>query len=148
DSTAVVVRNGQIVLELGPIIAAARQQLIAAGFRAAKVIPNVNPAFPVANADGLVKAQRGYRLLDTVADWLPWVALVLLALGCWLARSRRRALLGIGVGVAVSMLVLAAGLAIGRHLIVTGVPPQSTAPAGAAYDIVVTFLRDGLRTLL
>jgi hypothetical protein len=67
--------------------------------------------------------------------------------GVLLARRRRRALLAAGVGVMVMTVALAIGLLIVRALLVGGVPQQAAAPAAATFDIVVSFLRIGLRTL-
>ena len=47
-------------------------------------------------ASTLVRAQTAYRALDAVATWLPWITLLLLAPGVYLARHRRRAVLGSG----------------------------------------------------
>jgi hypothetical protein len=147
DAPAVAVRDGQVVLGLGPVVAAVRQHLVAAGFGPARLIPDVDPAFALADAAGLDRARGGYRLLTSAAGWLPWVTVVLLAVGGWLARARRRALLGVGVGIAVGMVVLAVALVVARHAMVSGLPAQSVAVAGAAYDVLVTSLRDGVRAL-
>jgi hypothetical protein len=53
----------------------------------------------LAKADTLVRAQSAYSTLDTVARVLPWVVLLLLAVGEYLARNRFRALVGAGLGV-------------------------------------------------
>ena len=42
----------------------------------------------------LIKAQTGYRLLNDLKIVLPILALVLLGLGVYVARSHRRALIG------------------------------------------------------
>jgi hypothetical protein len=60
-----------------------------------------------------------------VATWLPWLILLILAAGVYLARHRRRALLGVGLGVVAGMLVLAAALMIGRGVLVGAVPPRA-----------------------
>ena len=49
--------NGQIVLNLGPLIAVAKQDLVAHGFSLANNIPNVNPTVPLFQAKNLGKAQ-------------------------------------------------------------------------------------------
>ena len=86
-------------------------------------------------------------MLDAVASWLPWITLLLLAAGVYLARHRRRALVGVGLGVVAGMLVLAAALMVGRALLVSGVPEQGAAAAAATYDTLVRFLHTALRTL-
>ena len=85
--------------------------------------------------------------LDAVATWLPWITLMLLAAGVYLARHRRRAVLGVGLGVVVGMLVLAAALMVGRVVVVGAVAEQGVAAAAASYDILVRFLYAALRTL-
>ncbi|KAA9162584.1 hypothetical protein FPZ12_011015 [Amycolatopsis acidicola] len=148
DSKAVVISGGQVQLDLAPFIVVARQQLVDSGFALAGRIPDLHPTIAIADAAGLVKARTGYALLDNAATWLPWVMLVLLALGVFLARRHRRALVGAGLGVAVSMLVVAVGLMIARGILVNAVQPQASVAAGDAYDIFVRYLRAGLRTVL
>ena len=77
------------------------------------------------------------------------LALVFLAAGVWVARRRRRALIGAGLGLAASMLVLGIGLNIGRSIYLGSIP--STFPsdaAAAAYDALIHFLRVTLRVVL
>ena len=81
---------------------------------------------------------------------LPVVALLLLALGVYVARGHRRALIGAGLGLAASMLVLAAGLLIFRSVYLSSVP-NDVLPADAAaalFDTLVRFIKEGLRTIL
>ena len=81
---------------------------------------------------------------------LPVLTLLLLALGVFAARGRRRALIGAGLGLAASMLVLAVGLLVFRGIYLNSVPP-SKLPADAAaalFDTLVVFIKQGLRTVL
>ena len=144
---AISTSNGQIVLNLGPFIAVAKQDLVAKGFSLASSIPPVSPTFALFQAKDLGKAQSLYRLVTTLKIVLPILALVLIAAGVYVARGRRRALVGAGLGLAASMLILGIGLAIARAIYLSSVP-SSTLPtdaAGAAYDALVHFLRQGLR---
>jgi hypothetical protein len=86
-------------------------------------------------------------MFDAVATWLPWITLLMLAAGVYLARQRRRGVLAVGLGVVVGILVLAAALMVGRGVLVGAVPEQGAAVAAASYDILVRFLREALRTL-
>ena len=147
---AISTSNGQIVLNLGPFIAVAKQDLVAKGFSLASSIPPVSPTFALFQAKDLGKAQSLYRLVTTLKIVLPILALVLIAAGVYVARGRRRALVGAGLGLAASMLILGIGLAIARAIYLSSVP-SSTLPtdaAGAAYDALVHFLRQGLRIVL
>ncbi|HEX5119788.1 MAG TPA: hypothetical protein VFW65_31775 [Pseudonocardiaceae bacterium] len=147
NSSAVTVSQGKVMLDLGPFIDRVKQRLVAEGFAPANAIPSVHPTVAVADASTLVRAQTGYRLLDKVATWLPWLTLLLLAAGIYLARGHRKALRNAGLGVAFSMLVLGAVLLIARGAVVGTVPERSTAAVASSFDIMVAFLRAGLRTI-
>jgi hypothetical protein len=147
---AVGVVNGQVTISLGPFITQAEQALTQQGFSLAGKLPAVNPTFALFEAPDLSKAQSAYRLLNTLKWVLPFLSLALLAAGIYIARGRRRALLGAALGLSASMLVLGAALAIARGIYLNSVP-QSTLPADAAaalYDTFVRFIKDGLRLLL
>ena len=147
---AVSVRNGQVVLDLGPLIDEVKSQLATRGFTLASKIPEINPTVALFSATYLVKAQGGYRLLNALKIVLPILTLVLLGAGVWVARGHRRALIGAALGFAASMLVLGAGLAVFRSVYLASVPP-GVLPADAAavlYDDLVRFIKDGLRVLL
>jgi hypothetical protein len=147
---SVSVVNNQVVLNLEPLIAQVKENLIARGLSFADKIPTVNATFPLFEAPNLAKAQQGYRLITTLRWVLPFLALVLFAVGIWVARRHRRALIGTALGLSASMLVLAIALLIARAIYLNSVP-QSVLPADAAaalYDTLVRFIRDGLRVLL
>jgi hypothetical protein len=147
SASVVAIRGGDVVLDLAPFIDVAKQQLVQSRLTAANAVPEVHPTIAIVDAQSLVKAQTAYTALDRLATWLPWVTLALLAAGIYLARDHRRALLVTGLGVAASMLVLAGSLGVLRGVLVDSVPSRSVAPAAASYDIVVRFLRNGLRTI-
>jgi hypothetical protein len=147
---AVGVVDGKVTISLGPFIAQAEQALANQGFSLAAKLPAVNPTFALFEAPDLSKAQAGYRLLTTLKWVLPFLSAALLIAGVWVAKGRRRALLGAALGLSASMLVLAAALAIARAIYLNSVP-QSTLPPDAAavlYDTFVRFIKDGLRLLL
>jgi len=147
---AITTSNGQIVLNLGPLITVAKQDLVARGFSLANSIPDVNPTVALFEAKNLGQAQSGYRLITRVKIVLPILVLVLLGAGVYVARGHRRALVGAGLGLAASMLVLAIGLLIARSIYLSSVP-SSVLPgdaAAAAYDTLVYYIKIGLRVVL
>ena len=149
-NSAISTSNGQVTLNLGPFIAVAKQDLVSRGFSLANSIPNVSPTVTLFQAKDLEKAQAGYRLITTLRYVLPILALLLLGAGVYVARDRRRALIGAGLGLAASMLVLAIGLLIARAIYLNSVPP-SVLPgdaAAAAFDAMVHFIKVGLRAVL
>jgi hypothetical protein len=147
---AVTISNNQVVLNLGPFINVVKRDLANRGFTIITRLPNINPTLALFSAKYLVKAQAGYRLLNTLKWVLPILTLVLLGLGVYVARSHRRALIGAGLGLAASMVVLGLGLTIFRGVYLNSVP-SSVLPADAAavlYDTLIRFIRDGLRIVL
>ena len=146
---AVGVRNGQVTLDLAPLIAVAKQDLVARGLTIAGKIPIVHATFALFPSKNLEKAQKAYRLINDLKIVLPIVTLVLLGLGVFIARRPRRALIGAGLGFAASMLVLGAALLIARGIYLNSVPASAPADAAAAaFDILVRFIKTALRTLL
>ena len=146
---AVGVSNGQVTLDLAPLEAVAKADLVARGLTIAAKIPVVHKTFPLFPSKNLTKAQGLYRLINDLKIVLPILTLALLGLGVLAARGHRRALIGAGLGFAASMLVLGAGLAIARALYLNSVPASaSTDAAAAAFDILVRFIKTALRTLL
>jgi hypothetical protein len=147
---AISTSNGQIVLNLGPLIDVAKQDLVARGFKLASSIPPVSPTVALFQAKDLGKAQEGYRLVKAQKLALPILALLLIAAGVYIAKGRRKALVGAGLGLAASMLVLAIGLQIARSIYLSSVP-SSVLPgdaAAAVYDAFVHFIKVGLRVVL
>ncbi len=149
-STSVSIKNGQVVLNLGPFITLVKQDLASRGLSIVSKLPAINPTFTLFSAKYLVKAQGGYRAVNTLKIVLPILMVLLLAAGVYVARRHRRALIGAGLGLAASMLVLAAGLLIFRSIYLSSVP-DSVLPADAAaviFDTFVRFIKDGLRLVL
>jgi hypothetical protein len=147
---SVTVENDTVSVNLAAFIQTVKARLVASGFTLAERIPEVNASFVLFQSDDITRARSAFNLLNTLGVWLPILALVLLALGVYVARDHRRALVGAALGVAVSMVVLALGLAIFRSVYLDAVP-ASVLPHDAAavlYDTIVRFLRLGLRTIL
>src|SRR6266487_3509772 len=71
---AITTSNGQIVLNLGPLIAVAKQDLVARGFSLANSIPDVTPKVALFEAKNLVLAQSCSRPGCTwpAATGAPW----------------------------------------------------------------------------
>jgi hypothetical protein len=148
--TTVTVVNNQVTIDLAPFINIVKQNLASRGFTLVDKLPPIHPQLALFSSRDLVKAQTLYRLINDLKIVLPILSLVLIALGVYIARRHRRALIGAGLGFAASMLVLAIGLAIARTIYLNSVP-SSVLPSSAAsviYDTFVRFIKDALRTLL
>jgi hypothetical protein len=147
---AVTVENDTVSLNLAAFIQTVKQQLVASGFTLAERIPQVNVSFVLFQSKDITRARSAFNLLNTLGNWLPVIALILLAIGVYVAKDHRRALIGAGLGVAGGMLLLALGLAVFRSVYLDAVPAAVLPHDAAAvlYDTIVRFLRAGLRTVL
>jgi hypothetical protein len=147
---AVSVSNGQVVIDLAPFIDIAKQNLVSRGFTLVNSLPPIHPTLALFSSRDLVKAQSAYRLINNLKIVLPILALLLIGLGIYIARSHRRALIGAGLGFAGSMLVLGLGLAFFRTVYLNSVPPAvlPSDAAAALFDTLVRFIKEALRTLL
>ena len=66
----------------------------------------VGSTITVGNVAGLQHARSLTNLLNKVANWLPWVGLVLLAGGVLLSRRKRRALVASLLGLVVGLVLV------------------------------------------
>jgi hypothetical protein len=150
DSKLLQSEGGAVSVDLGPVVDLVKQRLVAAGLSVASNIPEIHPTFALFKSEDLAKAQRGYKALNVLKWVLPFAALLLLAVGVYLARNRRRALAGVGLGLAAAMVVLGAGLMIGRYIYLDQVAANglNTTAAQDIFDTLVRFLRNGLRMVL
>ncbi|WP_214324324.1 hypothetical protein [Nonomuraea sediminis] len=149
-SAVLKVTGNTVSVDLGPIIDKVKQKLVASGLGIAASIPELHPTFELFQSPDLVRWQTLYSWLLALQWALPILTLILLALGIYIARNHRRAVLGTGVGIAVGMLVLAAGLLLVRAAYLNSAAAHglNTAAAATVYDTLVRFLRQGLRTIL
>ena len=146
---AVSAQDDQITLNLAPIIEEVRTRLVDQGFALAQKIPTIDKTFVLVESSGITRAQQGYSVLNALGVWLPIVAVALFAAGVLLARDRRRALLRGSLGVTGALVVLGVTLTIVRMAYVETTPADilSSESASNVFDILVRFLRTGLRTV-
>jgi hypothetical protein len=144
---ALSAQGNQITLNLGPIIAKVKAQLVDQGFTLASKIPTINKSFVLVQSSSISKAQGFYSTLNALGVWLPIAVLVLLAAGVLLARDQRRALVKAALGLTGAMLVLGVALALARTWYVNTTPLDILTPqaAGDVFDTLVRFMRTTLR---
>jgi hypothetical protein len=146
---ALQVQGTTVSVQLGTFVNAVKQRLSDNGFTLADRIPSINASFVVLRSPDLPRIQRGFDALNTLGLWLPILTLALFAIGVFLARDHRRALIGAGLGLALSMLLVGVALAVARLAYLDAVPPGDVPPdaAAAIYDTLVRFLREGIRAV-
>jgi hypothetical protein len=139
--------NGVVSLDLSSIVTQVKARLVAGGLTVAEKVPVVGATIEIAKISGVEKARRVVRALNTLADWLPWVGLALIAAGIATARRRRRALMRSAGGLAAGMALLGLGLLVARHFYLANVPPSRLPPDTAKFlfDTLVRYLRLGIR---
>jgi hypothetical protein len=149
-SAMLKVQGDSVSVDLGPVVSIVKQRLIASGMSLASAVPEVHPTLQLFQSEDLVKAQTAYTWLTRLKWILPVLSLLLVAAGVYVAKDRRRALIGAGLGLAIAMLALGVALAAGRTVIMNQASDNGLTPAvvGDVFDTLVRFLRDGLRALL
>ena len=93
-SGAVSIQDGQLVLEIGPILAAVKDRLLEQGIAIAEKIPSTDASvpLPVGDVSYLEDARDAFKLLNTLAYILPWIAAACFIGAVLLSRDRRRGL--------------------------------------------------------
>ena len=146
---ALSAQNDTVTLNLAPIIAQVKERLVANGFGLADKIPVVNKSIVLVQSDSVTKAQGLYRFLNTIGVWLPIISLFLLAVGVYVARDHRRALLLGALGFFGAMLALGVALTLARVFYLNALPTDviSRDAGGAIFDTLVRYLRYSLRAV-
>jgi hypothetical protein len=151
DTTGVEIENGAIVLDLGVIVERVRLALADAGIGVFDNVPVEKLAvkFTLFRSSSLEKAQNGVDLLNTLANVLPFLMVGAYVGAVIAAPDRRRMLLWCGVLFSGAMVLLGIGIALGRTFYLDALPADANREAAeAAFDIVVRYLRTGIRVLL
>ena len=150
DTEVVKTEDNQIRLEVGPIVAEVKQRLVDSGLSVASKIPSVSVQVPVMTVEDLSRIQSYVNLLNNLATWLPVAALILLALGIWLAPLHRRAALIGAIMIALLMIVVLISLNAVRDAYTNEVANKglSVPAALALYDTLLRFLVRAVEALL
>jgi hypothetical protein len=146
---SVETKNGQVVVRLGPVVERVAQALSNAGISFFDDIDatRVNREVVLFDSEGLRKGQGAVDLLDKVANYLPFVALILLAIAIWLSGNRRRTILRTALGIAFGMALLLTLFNLGRTIYLDSLPSTVRQDAASAvYDQALSFLRIAVRT--
>jgi hypothetical protein len=139
-----------VTVDLGALLTAAKQALVAQGLTFVSRIPNVSLQYQLVNSTELPKLRRYTEILNGAATWLPYVVLVLLIAGVLVAPNRRRGVLTGFALLAIVAAILLAGLAIARSYYLGHLPSEIRSPDAAAsvIDTMTRYLIAALQTLL
>jgi hypothetical protein len=144
DGTSVLsVADGQVGIELAPVVAHVRTLLIARGLEFATSIPVVDHTVVLFQSAPLANAQHIYALIVAIGAWVPLITIVVLALGVFVARNRRLALFWATGAITLMMAALVVALDLGRIWVITslldGLVPVTV--SDVLYDFITAFTR-------
>ena len=147
DQGRLQIAGDRLVVRLGPLLGPAREAIERAGLRPPEAPPAVEPEIVLGDASGVQSARGIVELLQKIAWVLPVLGLLCLVAAVFTAPDRRRGMLRAGMALVAGMALLAVILGVGRSLYLdaaTGADLPEDA-AGAAFDTLLRFLRDGVR---
>ncbi|MFJ8822750.1 hypothetical protein ACIREE_13285 [Streptomyces sp. NPDC102467] len=141
---AVRLEGNTVTVDLAPLVDRVKQRLVDDGMTVAGRIPEVHTDFTLVTSESISsisKARTYVRLLQLAGNWLPVIALVLVAAGVLLSVRRRRALVTGALAVAVATGLLGIGLRVFRVFSLDRLPADVSQDAAAAvYDTMTHFL--------
>jgi hypothetical protein len=144
DAGAISTANGDVVLDLRPLIQRVAERL-GVGERLKERAPPNSGEIVLLKSNQLDAAQKGVRALNALSSWLWLAVLALLALAVYLAHGKRRTMLE-AVGFAlltVGVLLLIIRRFVGDAIVDSVVKVESSKPAVHAIWLIETdLLRD------
>lgn len=118
DAAAVTLSDGVLQLQIGPLVAEAKERLLARGIMLAESIPAVDRGIDLVEGESFEQIRAVVNAVDVAGSWLPWASLVLIVVGILTARHRQRALIGASVTTAVMMTSVAIALTFAGGILV------------------------------
>ncbi|WP_030754999.1 MULTISPECIES: hypothetical protein [unclassified Streptomyces] len=135
-------RGDALTIDLAPVIAQVRGDLVADEVPFADRIPVTHLTVKVMEYDNLAALRKGFHMLEVAGVWLPVLTLLLAAAAIAVAVHRRRAVMATGAGLAVGAGLLWLAVEVCRRLTLDDLPADIDRPAaGAVYDALTAYLR-------
>jgi len=121
DPNAIAQISGDSVsLQLGPVVAVLRDQLVSSGVTLAQLIPaDLDVSIPLADIEGIGNARTFYALAVASGVWLPIIAAALLIGGIAVAPRRRGWVLGTSIALGAIAILFAIALSVGGSAVIT-----------------------------
>ena len=149
QTKGVFLKNGQVVLDLGPVVKTVTGQLDKLGISGLQEkASGINNRLVLFSSNDLKKAQLGVRLLDDLAVVLPILTGLAFVGGIALSGHRRRTILHSALGLALAMGLMLLVFDLLRTIYLNALPAGvDLAAAKAVYNQLLSFLRLSVRTL-
>ena len=143
--------NGQVVVQLGPVVEKVRTRLEGLGLDIFDDLEEsgerASNQFVLFQSEDIETVQGGVDFLQKLAVLLPILTLLFLAAAVALSGDRRRTLVRAGLGLAFSMAILLIAFNLLRGVFVDVFRPEGREAGGAVYDQLLSFLRLAVRSL-
>jgi hypothetical protein len=130
-----------ISIDLGQVLAQVKDRLVADGFSLASKIPSVSIEYTLFTSDKLPTIRSYVRILDDVATWLPWIALVVIVGAVLVAPNRRRGIILVGLVLGLGLLLIRGLVRILVENYMADLPPTIQSPQ-AVENALSIFLRN------
>ncbi|MFI5046188.1 MAG: hypothetical protein ACHQIG_03915 [Acidimicrobiia bacterium] len=150
DGDTVQTKNGEVVLQLQPLVDALKKELDSRGisFFDDVTLPKGHDSVTIFASEDLRSAQSIVSALDTLAWVLPIAMIIIFGAAILLSGNRRRTILRSALGVALAIGVLLTAFNLGRSAYLGALPSTVNHDAAAdVYDQVLSFLRTSARTV-
>jgi len=130
-----------ISIDLGQVLAQVKDRLVADGFSLASKIPSVSIEYTLFTSDKLPTIRSYVRILNDVATWLPWIALVVIVGAVLVAPNRRRGIILVGLVLGLGLLLIRGLVRILVENYMADLPPTIQSPQ-AVENALSIFLRN------
>ncbi|MEN9751177.1 MAG: hypothetical protein RLZZ600_224 [Actinomycetota bacterium] len=131
--------DGTLSIQLKPLMAEVKKQLVAAHVPFAQAIPEVNTTIPIAKIPNIVAARVIYQVGVGVGTWLPWIVAAIFGASILLAVRRWRMVMITGIAVVVMTGLVALGLSAGKIMLTLSLNADISQVAGIVYDSVLFY---------
>ncbi len=151
ESDVASVADGQITLDIEPLLVAVMDRLRERGFDVVDRVnlDQVNTTIVLFESERIERIQGVVDRIERLAVVMPIAAVVSLAAAYLLSRDRRRTSVAAGFGAAAAMAILLLALWLGRGWLLDSLAHSSNRDAAAAFvTIVTTYLRQAAWVLL
>lgn len=141
-------QGNSVVLDLGELITRIKDELANQGltFLEKVKVPDDFAQVKLFTSDQLGTIKGVVHLLEVLSWLLPLLSIIFFALGIWLARNHRKALMGAGIGLAIAMLVTLIVLKVAHTQVFNMIKQDQVAAAGnVIWNTMLSGLKQAVR---
>lgn len=145
-SEVVYIQKDQIILNVAPVLQNLKSSLSSAGLGFVNNLntSSLNLTIPLATISNLPTILLVINLINSLAIWLPILALIVGGLAMWVSRSRRKTLMHLAIVSAVLLIISLVAINVGGYIFVDNltkaVPAISTGSGQVVYSTVTSDL--------